>query len=152
MPLCSTCGGNTFIPRVTGDKIQTRSGPAYFQPEVASVLRNIKLDLEVYEAEICRLRNEKGCLERYAAQLQSLDPPFHKIPNEILRQILDDCCDMNSFRAVDLRCRQPTPDAQAIRSKPAMVVSSVCSRWRQKCTFYTCDMVPNIVILGGPGR
>ncbi|KAF9065197.1 hypothetical protein BDP27DRAFT_1332263 [Rhodocollybia butyracea] len=132
MPLCSACGGNTFIPRVVGEKIQTESDPPFAQPdEVASILENIERDLENYEAEICRIRKEKGRLEHYAAQLRSLSSPFRKIPNEILRQILDDCCDMNSFRAVDLKRRLPTQTAHALTSKPAMVVSSVCSRWRQ---------------------
>ncbi|KAF9070471.1 hypothetical protein BDP27DRAFT_1189336, partial [Rhodocollybia butyracea] len=77
-------------------------------------------DLEDYEAEIYRLeclRREKECLEDYATQFKSLLSPFRKVPDEILQCIFDDSCDMNIFRA--------------LRSKPAMVISSVCSRWRR---------------------
>ncbi|KAF9065192.1 hypothetical protein BDP27DRAFT_1202775, partial [Rhodocollybia butyracea] len=84
---------------------------------VASVLENIERDLEDYRAEIFRLEQEKERLENYATQLHSLNSPFRKVPDEILRHIFDDCCEMNSFRA--------------LRSKPAMVISSVCSRWRR---------------------
>ncbi|KAF9065189.1 hypothetical protein BDP27DRAFT_1229272, partial [Rhodocollybia butyracea] len=124
MPLCSSCGRNTFIHSVVVDlpgiqnKLRTESGPASVQSEeVASVLKNIEQDLEDYRAEISRLEQGKERLENYAAQLRSLNSPFRKVPDEILRHIFDECCDMNTFRA--------------LRSKPAMVISSVCSRWRR---------------------
>ncbi|KAF9066912.1 hypothetical protein BDP27DRAFT_1423349 [Rhodocollybia butyracea] len=138
MPLCSSCGGNSFIPRVVVDspglqlKLRTESGPASVQPdEVASVLRNIERDLEDYEAEISRLGQEKERLEHYAAQLWSRNSPLRNVPNEILQHIFDDCCDMNSFRVVNLEDRLPMHTSQALSSKPAMVISSVCSRWRR---------------------
>ncbi|KAF9059563.1 hypothetical protein BDP27DRAFT_1431224 [Rhodocollybia butyracea] len=96
MPLCSSCGSNTFIPRVVvdfsglHDKLRTLSGPAlFYQKEVASVLQNIQQDLEDYEAEIYRLeclRREKECLEDYATQFKSLLSPFRKVPDEILHR------------------------------------------------------------------
>ncbi|KAF9019824.1 hypothetical protein BDP27DRAFT_1469497 [Rhodocollybia butyracea] len=150
MPLCSSYGGNTFAPRVVPDlpglhnKLRTESGPASVQPdEVASLLQNIQQDLEDYEAQIYpleRLRQEKEHLERYATQLQFLLSPFRKVPDEILRRIFDDCCDTNSFQVFDCdRCDSNSSDSvdlehsiptSALTSKPAMVVSSVCSRWR----------------------
>ncbi|KAF9070496.1 hypothetical protein BDP27DRAFT_1323766 [Rhodocollybia butyracea] len=141
MPLCSSCGSNTYVPRVAvdflglHDRLRTLSGPASVQPdEVASVLQNIQRDLEDYEVEICRLeclRQEKERLEQYATQFQSLLSPFRKVPDEILQCIFDDCCDMNIFRVVDSKRRLPMHSSQALRSKPAMVISSVCSRWRR---------------------
>ncbi|KAF9019819.1 hypothetical protein BDP27DRAFT_1354837, partial [Rhodocollybia butyracea] len=117
------------------NKLRTEYGPASVRPhEVASVLQDIQRDLEDYEAEIYhleRLRQEKQRLEQYAAQMRSLFSPIRKVPDEIICHIFDDCCDMNSFRVVGLTRRLPTPMSQALRSKPAMVISSVCSRWRR---------------------
>ncbi|KAF9065211.1 hypothetical protein BDP27DRAFT_1464451 [Rhodocollybia butyracea] len=137
MPLCSSCGANTFTPRVLMDptglqkcNFPNEFGPAPVQSDgVASVLLNITQDLEDYGSEIYRLRGETERLKRYATHLQSLIPPFSKLPDEILRDIFDDCCDMNTFRVHG----EPKPMhiSQAIRSKPAMVISSVCSRWRR---------------------
>ncbi|KAF9066918.1 hypothetical protein BDP27DRAFT_1423355 [Rhodocollybia butyracea] len=89
MPLCSSCGGNTFIPRVVVDsaglqhKLRTESGPASVQPdEVASVLQNVERDLEDYRTEISRLGRQKERLEHYATQLRSLNSPFRKVPDD----------------------------------------------------------------------
>ncbi|KAF9032080.1 hypothetical protein BDP27DRAFT_1436042 [Rhodocollybia butyracea] len=141
MPLCSSCGGNPFIPRVSvdfpglHDKMRTESGPASVQPdEVASVLQDIQRDLEDYEAEIFRLerlRREKERLEEYATQLRSLLSPVRKVPEELLREIFDLSCDLNYFRVVNPKKRLPMHTSQALRSKPAMVICSVCSRWRR---------------------
>ncbi|KAF9069971.1 hypothetical protein BDP27DRAFT_1420410 [Rhodocollybia butyracea] len=144
MPLCSSCGGKTFVPRVVVDflglhnKLRTLSGPAFVQPdEVASVLQNIQRDLEDYEAEIYRLeclRREKERLEQYATQLRSLLSPFRKVPDEVLQRIFDECCDTNIFRVVDSKRRLPVHTSQALRYKPAM-----------KCPFHACDMVSDII-------
>ncbi|KAF9070472.1 hypothetical protein BDP27DRAFT_1419938 [Rhodocollybia butyracea] len=141
MPLCSSCGSNTFVPRVVvdfpglHDKLRTLSGPAFVQPdEVASVLQNIQRDLEDYKAEIYRLeclRPEKERLEQYAIQLRSLLSPFRKVPDEILQCIFDDSCNMNIFCVVDSKRRLPVHTSQALIRKPAMVISLVCSRWRR---------------------
>jgi hypothetical protein len=135
MPLCSSCGGNTFTPLVAvdspglHDRLRTEFGPASVQPEeVASLL------LEDYKTEISRLTDliqEQEHLEQYATQLQSLLSPIRKVHDEILRHISDDCCEMNSFRIVDSYIRLPMHTSQSLRRKPAMVISSVCSRWRR---------------------
>ncbi|KAF9062659.1 hypothetical protein BDP27DRAFT_1182301, partial [Rhodocollybia butyracea] len=71
-------------------------------------------------AEIFCLGQEKKRLKRYATQLRSLNSPVRKVPDDILRHIFNNSCDsMNSSQALDLK------------SKPAMVISSVCSRWRR---------------------
>ncbi|KAF9065206.1 hypothetical protein BDP27DRAFT_1425021 [Rhodocollybia butyracea] len=136
----SLCSRNTFIPRVLVDspglynKLRTESGPASVRPgEVASVLLDIERDIEDYDAEISRLRRDKKCSKQYASLLQSLNSPIRKIPDEILQQIFDDCCDMNCFRVVDLGCRLPLSESasQVLRSKPTMAITSVCSRWRK---------------------
>ncbi|KAF9032083.1 hypothetical protein BDP27DRAFT_1348742 [Rhodocollybia butyracea] len=141
MPLCSSCGGKAFIPRVPvdlsalHDKLRTEFGPASIQPDdVASVLQDIQRDLEDYEAEISRLerlRQEKERLQEYATQLRYLLSPFRKVPDELLREIFDLSCDMNTFRVVNPGKRLPMHTYQALGSKPAMVISSVCSRWRR---------------------
>ncbi|KAF9045634.1 hypothetical protein BDP27DRAFT_1346595 [Rhodocollybia butyracea] len=113
MPLCSSCGRNTFIPRVAvdlprlHDRLRNEAGPASVQPD------------------------EVTSTSRYATRLRSLLSPFRKVPDEILRRIFDDCCDMNSFRVVHPRNWLPVHTSQALRSKPALVISSVCSRWRR---------------------
>ncbi|KAF9065210.1 hypothetical protein BDP27DRAFT_1404936 [Rhodocollybia butyracea] len=112
------------------NNLHTESGPAPVQSEeVASVLINIKQDLEDYESEIRRLGREMERLKHYATQLRSLIPPFSKLSDKILQDIFDDCCDMNTFR-VNGRPK-PMHLSQALKSKPAMVISSVCSRWRR---------------------
>ncbi|KAF9043691.1 hypothetical protein BDP27DRAFT_1455150 [Rhodocollybia butyracea] len=140
MPFCS-CGGNTFIPRVSVDfpglniKLRTESGPASVQPdEVETILQKVQRDIEDYEAEISRLKcleQEKKHLEKYATHLQSLLSPARKVPDEILQHIFDDSCDTNSFRVVNLDAMVPADTSRALRSAPAMVISSVCARWRR---------------------
>jgi hypothetical protein len=103
--------------------LHTESGPASVQPEeVASILQNIQRDLKDYEVEIYwleQLRQEKEQLEEYATLLQSLLSPLRKVPDEILLEIFDLCCDTNSFEIVG-----------PMHRLPAIVISSVCSRWR----------------------
>ncbi|KAF9069494.1 hypothetical protein BDP27DRAFT_1200889, partial [Rhodocollybia butyracea] len=81
-------------------------------------------DLQDYESEIHHLisrsmflQAQMGRPQQYEAQVQSLRSPVRKISDEILRYIFDDSCDTNEFIA--------------LRSKPAMVLSAVCSRWRR---------------------
>ncbi|KAF9069488.1 hypothetical protein BDP27DRAFT_1222549, partial [Rhodocollybia butyracea] len=131
MPLCSSCGENAFTPRVSVDlpglhnRLRTESGPASVQPdEVATILQNVQQDLQDYESEIHRLKSrsiflqaQMERLQQYASQVQSLCSPIRKVPDEILQCIFDYSCDTNEFIA--------------LRSKPAMVLSAVCSRWRR---------------------
>ncbi|KAF9069490.1 hypothetical protein BDP27DRAFT_1420945 [Rhodocollybia butyracea] len=120
MPLCSSCGENAFIPRVSVDlpalrnRMRTEYGPASVQPdEVATILRNTER------------------LQQYALQVQSLLSPVRRVPDEILQCIFYDSCDMNEFIVVDANLRVPVAASKALRSKPAMVLSAVCSRWRR---------------------
>jgi hypothetical protein len=153
LELCSSCGRKSFIPRIAVDlhgihnKLRTESGPASVQRD--EVLQNIRRDLEDYEAEIChleRLRQEKERLEQYATQMQSLLSPFRQVPDELLREIFDLCGDINSFRVVDAERRLSTRTSQALRSKPTMVISSVCSRWRRNAlSMPACNMVSDVI-------
>ncbi|KAF9065227.1 hypothetical protein BDP27DRAFT_1366594 [Rhodocollybia butyracea] len=133
----SSCGGNTFIPRVPVElprlhnRLRAGSGPVSVMnsPQSSKTLNG---DLEDYAAEISRLGQEKERLERYATQLWSLNSPFRKVPDDILRHIFNNSGDsMNGFQVVNLECRLPMDTSQALMSKPAMVISSVCSRWRR---------------------
>ncbi|KAF9067552.1 hypothetical protein BDP27DRAFT_1328564 [Rhodocollybia butyracea] len=50
--------------------------------------------------------------------------PVQTVPNEILEAIFDDCCDTNLFKVTGVR------SMAFLRDKPALTLSSVCSRWR----------------------
>ncbi|KAF9019823.1 hypothetical protein BDP27DRAFT_1439776 [Rhodocollybia butyracea] len=134
MPLCSSCSVNIFTPRVVADlpglhnKLRTEYGPAFVQPdEVTSILQDIQRDIEDYETKST-----------------SLVSPCRKIPNEILQEIFDLCCDMNTFRVVDPAHRVPMHESQALRSKPAMAISS-SARAGGAMHFHACDMVSDII-------
>lgn len=138
MRLCSTCTQN-FTPRVDVDiasirgRLRSESGPASVQPdEIRVILRDAQRDLEDYERELHRLESRRifvvtqhERLREFMSQAQFLLSPIRKVPDETLRFIFDGCCDMNHFeviaeaRKLDLSLR------------PAMVLSSVCSRWRR---------------------
>ncbi|KAE9405673.1 hypothetical protein BT96DRAFT_791375, partial [Gymnopus androsaceus JB14] len=70
------------------------------------------------------LESRRERLREYTVQLQSLLSPIRKVPDEIVRRVFDDCCDMNHFIVAKTR-------TDAIRSIPALALSSVCSRWRR---------------------
>ncbi|KAE9400474.1 hypothetical protein BT96DRAFT_1018860 [Gymnopus androsaceus JB14] len=142
MHFCSNCKENLFSPRIDVDlssireKLRSESGPASVQPdEVADILQNVQRDLEDYESEIHRIESrrifldaQRKRLQIYASHVESLVAPIRKIPTEILQRIFDDCCDTNHFKvmAVD----SPSQTLGTLVDKPALVLSSVCSRWR----------------------
>ncbi|KAF5368675.1 hypothetical protein D9757_010205 [Collybiopsis confluens] len=141
MVLCTQCGGGILRPRVSPDfpSLQTRLrselGPAPAQPEeVASILKNIELDLQDYEAEIDQLEARalflttlKERLSEYGHRARTLLSPIRKLPDELLCEIFDLCCGMNCFSITEL----PVSSVFSFRSAPAMSLSSVCSRWRK---------------------
>ncbi|KIK63434.1 hypothetical protein GYMLUDRAFT_41119 [Collybiopsis luxurians FD-317 M1] len=133
MRLCSRCGENVSESCLELDftslhaKLRSEYGPASVQlDEVHRILGNLHQDLKVLESASLEIETHRSCILEYGAQIQSLLAPVRKIPNEILQQIFDECCDMNYFVV-----SKPSPTSvRSLRRKPAMAISSVCSRWR----------------------
>ncbi|KIK59144.1 hypothetical protein GYMLUDRAFT_117023, partial [Collybiopsis luxurians FD-317 M1] len=72
------------------------------------------------------MEGHQSCILEYTSQFRSLLSPIRKVPEEILQHIFDDCCDVNYFVVSN------TPsEAEFLRGKPAMILSNVCTRWRE---------------------
>ncbi|KAE9387528.1 hypothetical protein BT96DRAFT_751431, partial [Gymnopus androsaceus JB14] len=76
------------------------------------------------------LVEQQNRLREIMLQAQSLLSPIRKIPDEILQRVFDDCCEKNHFEfdANKSKSGLATPAAE---DTPALVLSSVCSRWRR---------------------
>ncbi|KIK56119.1 hypothetical protein GYMLUDRAFT_174684, partial [Collybiopsis luxurians FD-317 M1] len=135
MLFCSRCGGDVSTFRVELDftslheKLRTESGPSSVDSlQINSILESLQQDLRDLTSSLAGLDKEthRRCILEYAAQFHSLLAPIRKFPDEILQTIFDDCCDMNYFVVT-----RPSQTAViSLKNKPAMVLSSVCSRWR----------------------
>ncbi|KAF5390459.1 hypothetical protein D9757_005231 [Collybiopsis confluens] len=138
---CTQCGENIFQPRVTPDfnslhgRPRSEIGPASIQPdEVSSILKNVELDLQDYEAEMAWLEarallliSQKERLSQYATRVKAFLSPIRRLPDELLREIFDLSCHMNRFSVHRFR----VSSVFDFRTAPAMAISSVCSRWRK---------------------
>ncbi|KAE9407388.1 hypothetical protein BT96DRAFT_131664 [Gymnopus androsaceus JB14] len=141
---CSHCNRALVTPQIDVDrslileKLRWESGPASVQPtEVALILQRAKRDLKNHESEIHRHLGCPNCsvlwttnqelLQAYVTEVQSLLSPIRKIPDEILRFIFH-YCDTNRFLVSSVQSLDAIDD---LRDKPALAVSSVCSRWRR---------------------
>ncbi|KAF9059731.1 hypothetical protein BDP27DRAFT_1340891 [Rhodocollybia butyracea] len=72
---------------------------------------------------------EKERTREIMKQTQCLLAPIRKLPDEILGCIFDECCGMNYFNSIGV---DPQVDSVGLfRTKPALVLSSVCSCWRR---------------------
>ncbi|KAF9069770.1 hypothetical protein BDP27DRAFT_1324943 [Rhodocollybia butyracea] len=147
MQFCSNCKQNIFAPRLDmnlssiHEKLRSDSGPTSVQPdEITSILQNAQRDLDDYDREIHRLEShrmvliaEKEHTQEIMKQVQCLLVPIRKIPDEILGCIFDECCDMNHFsNCFDVDdVESPIDRGGQLRTKPALVLNSVCSRWRR---------------------
>lgn len=100
-----------FTSAEVRQRLRTGLGPVSVYPDVVeNILRSARRHLEGYEAVILpRIlwtgnRQAQSILARtlrdYAAHLQSLLPPLRKLPDEILRCIYDEYCDINYFNMV----------------------------------------------------
>ncbi|KAE9388657.1 hypothetical protein BT96DRAFT_980968 [Gymnopus androsaceus JB14] len=120
------------------ERLRWESGPASIPKpdEVTSVLLNVQRDLEEYEKEIHELpesgrsflAEQQNRLGEIMLQAQSLLSPIRKIPDEILRRVFDDCYEKNHFE-FDANKSKSGLAAPAAEDMPALVLSSVCSRW-----------------------
>ncbi|KAE9407379.1 hypothetical protein BT96DRAFT_809569, partial [Gymnopus androsaceus JB14] len=130
MPLCSHCNESLLSSRIQDsslilEKLRWESGPASIPntEDILPILQNAERELEDCERQIKALELRRQSLREYTGQLQSLLSPFRKVPDEILWRVFDECCNMNHFGDAKTR--------GAITDLPALVVSSVCSRWRR---------------------
>ncbi|KIK56120.1 hypothetical protein GYMLUDRAFT_62185 [Collybiopsis luxurians FD-317 M1] len=132
MQLCCRCGEKVSNRRVDlnftsqYEKLRAESGPISAEPQqVNLILESLEQDLKDVEREI--VSSHRSCILEYANKLRCLLSPIRKIPNEILQVIFDICCYTNHF----LLAKPSATDTPNSRYKPAMVLSSVCSRWRR---------------------
>ncbi|KAF9075311.1 hypothetical protein BDP27DRAFT_1315865 [Rhodocollybia butyracea] len=102
--------------------------------EVKQMLALADKDIEDHDSEIARLhgqiliiKEKKRQLEAQRARLRALFSPIRKLPNEILLRILQHVCERNRLCDYDVEGSSYIP---SISYFPAMVISSVCSRWR----------------------
>ncbi|KAF9070785.1 hypothetical protein BDP27DRAFT_1219998, partial [Rhodocollybia butyracea] len=101
-----------------------------------SILQNAQRDLDDYDREIHRLESRRMVLiaeqertRKIMEQVKYLLAPIRKLPGEILGYVFDQCCDMNQFKSIGVD--PPVDPVGRLKTKPALVLSSVCSRWRR---------------------
>ncbi|KAF9063704.1 hypothetical protein BDP27DRAFT_1451142 [Rhodocollybia butyracea] len=127
------------ISKIYND-LRSDFGPFVIPPErVEEVKQMVALadkDIEDHYSEIARLHDQimiieaqKEQLEAQRAKLRALVSPMRKLPNEILLRILHHVCDSVGNRLFDID-EEAGIDSPPIPYLPSMVVSSVCSRWR----------------------
>lgn len=138
---CATCGFTNFTPRLNVDTVSMndRLRSDYGVAGVIEQLFLLDKDYQDYSSEIARLQlqirllsSRQRQLKEYELKLRSLTSPIRKLPNEVLVSIFDHLCKDNRM--------QERPDLNHDRFKwpngedgstdmPALVISSVCSRW-----------------------
>lgn len=114
-------------------RLRSEHGPAVQSEATSRILADVDKDLQDCGTEIHRLqsrivflRNQRRLLEDYKTFLQSLGSPIHRLPNEILLRIFDLACEINELTSTKLQ------------DIPALVISDVCSRWRNLAKFQPC--------------
>ncbi|THU96650.1 hypothetical protein K435DRAFT_664095, partial [Dendrothele bispora CBS 962.96] len=137
MTQCSQCGTPKFQPRVSinSDEIlqQLRSSFVGFrdQARINSLLQDAEKDLDDYDTEIARLetaisvlKHKRACLEGHIPKFRSLLSPIRRLPPELLSLIF-------LWR---IRCNWRGSIFNFIErgtELPPVVLSQVCSGWRQ---------------------
>ncbi|KAF9045630.1 hypothetical protein BDP27DRAFT_1434637 [Rhodocollybia butyracea] len=122
--------------------LRSEYGPFVKPPKrVKEILALADKDIEDYDSEITRLREQLTIIEAQKeqlgtqrAKLRALLSPMRKMPNEILFRILRQVCEENVIQH-GLYQRWDGKDdvltSSATTYLPAVAVSSVCSRWRE---------------------
>ncbi|KAF9059695.1 hypothetical protein BDP27DRAFT_454480 [Rhodocollybia butyracea] len=122
--------------------LRSEYGPFVKPPKrVKEILALADKDIEDYDFEIARLREQLTIIEAQKeqlgtqrAKLRALLSPMRKMPNEILFRILRQVCEENVIQH-GLYQRWDGKDdvltSSATTYLPAVAVSSVCSRWRE---------------------
>ncbi|KAE9404486.1 hypothetical protein BT96DRAFT_877662 [Gymnopus androsaceus JB14] len=72
----------------------------------------------VYSRVSSFFQNQRKRLEDYKSCLRFLRSPIRRLPNETVLRIFDFACDMNDLTS------------KKLQTMPALVISGVCSRWR----------------------
>ncbi|KAE9395421.1 hypothetical protein BT96DRAFT_145850 [Gymnopus androsaceus JB14] len=146
---CPTCGASNFTPRldVDSDAMEERLADPSACPEIEETLSLLEEDYENCASEIARLQlqiqilssrqqKSKAC----KSKLQSLLSPcsIQKLPTEILMSIFDLVSHDNQMReSPNLNSSQLWANSEdGPAAMPALVVSSVCSRWRELALAY----------------
>lgn len=134
MSLCTNCKEKFFGTQIPDsplplEQLRWEFGPASIPnvEEVIQTLRNVQQELEACETQIEALVSRRQSLRAYTVHLQALISPFRKVPDELLQRIFNDCDDMNHF--VVNNPKETGPGAGG--NMPALVLTSVCSRWRR---------------------
>ncbi|THU82812.1 hypothetical protein K435DRAFT_971825 [Dendrothele bispora CBS 962.96] len=133
MTQCSKCGAPNFQPRVSvnSDKIQQQLRSLGFadKASVDELLHDAEKDFDAYDAEIARLetaisvlKHKRRRLEGHVAKYRSLLSPIRRLPPEILGLVFLLCC-QESRSYFDL--------CDGDITLPAVVLSQVCTSWRQ---------------------
>ncbi|KAE9404489.1 hypothetical protein BT96DRAFT_419216 [Gymnopus androsaceus JB14] len=112
-------------------RLRSEHGPAIqFDAEtltdVDKDLDNCDAEVHHLQSRIVFLQNQRRLLQDYKNCLQSLRSPIRRLPNETFLRIFDFACEMNELTS---------PKVQDI---PALVISGVCSRWRDLSKAHPC--------------
>lgn len=142
---CSACG-TSFTPRIDleSDTIRERLLSDYdpgAREEIEATISLVEEDYRNCATEIERLHLRQQQLKLCGLKLQShLSPsPIRKLPNEVLMYAFDYVSQDNLFlekRALSFSDLWPG-DEKGLTSMPALVLSSVCSRWRRITLSYS---------------
>lgn len=142
---CSACG-TSFTPRIDleSDAIRERLLSDYdpgAREEIQVTVSLIEEDYRNCAIEIERLQLRQQQLKLCGLKLRShLSPfPIRKLPNEVLMYVFDYVSQDNLFLEKRNLCPSDLwpGDEKGLTTMPALVLSSVCSRWRQISLSYT---------------
>ncbi|KAE9402693.1 hypothetical protein BT96DRAFT_1017439 [Gymnopus androsaceus JB14] len=143
---CPTCGTSNFTPRLDlqSDFIRRRIFSDYDPAACTEIEETISLlDAEHQDcaSEIVRLQLQIEALSSRQRQLKEceskfrclLSPsPIQKLPNEVLMSVFDLVSQDNLLREERKRFSDLWPDGEhGLTAMPALVLSSICSGWRQ---------------------
>ncbi|KAF9040334.1 hypothetical protein BDP27DRAFT_766752 [Rhodocollybia butyracea] len=140
---CLLCHSTVFKPRVSVTNSvyehlrSTNTLPENIISDIPALLSSVQKDLDDYESEIHRfqiriadIQNRREMLRIHAENLQSLQSPIRRLPNELLTRVFGYLCIEN-----DLTEGCPS----------AVTLGSVCLRWRQ-LTIECPELWSNMVI------
>ncbi|THU81278.1 hypothetical protein K435DRAFT_767386 [Dendrothele bispora CBS 962.96] len=137
-PICTTCYDELFTSDIppnspSSDMLHSSRTPSESDiPRIKQRLAESLADLAKYDAHIeglmgiiVELQQKRTNLKKYVDEHRSLLSSMRRFPSEILGDIFGFCC---SEYGLSVNRKTPPEDFQV--SAPALILSQICSRWR----------------------
>ncbi|KAE9402740.1 hypothetical protein BT96DRAFT_1017472 [Gymnopus androsaceus JB14] len=144
---CPTCGTSNFTARfdlecgTLNDLLHSQSSPldSTGVAGTISLIDNCASEIDRLQLQVEAFSSRLRQLKEYQFKLRSLVAPVRKLPNEVLMSIFNLVSQDNALREYPFLKNSPLcPDGEhGLITMPALVLSSVCSRWRQISLSYS---------------